>query len=181
MLLGLLFCNVGFSYELKRVVESLRCYTTSLWILTLDIDKEDNTYGSVLNYNTYNGEKKPELTLVITAEEVDAISWKGEVLLVNHFGKEEYKLTNIEMPRSNFKELHAGQIKSNGDVRGLRLTKQITFNSKYDDDDTKEDIYYDLELTYFSNMKSLNNKKKIFASSGFNQFHTFSETLVCLK
>ena len=148
---------------------------------TLDIDKENNTYGNVLNYNTYDGEKKPELALVITAEDTDGLArWKGEILLVNHNGKEEYKLTKIERGGANFSALYAGQIKSNGDLRGLKLTQEITFNSQYDDD-PKKDIYYELELTYFSGIKSLKNKKKIFDNYDSNQFKTFSNKLFCFK
>lgn len=185
-LFGLIFlilswCNIGSSVASEKFTVSLRCYETTLWMYTLDIDKENNTYGNVLNYNTYDGEKKPELTLVITAEDTDGLArWKGEILLVNHNGKEEYKLTKIERGGANFSALYAGQIKSNGDLRGLKLTQEITFNSQYDDD-PKKDIYYELELTYFSGIKSLKNKKKIFDNYDSNQFKTFSNKLFCFK
>jgi len=182
VVLGLLWGNAGSSYELRKVVESLRCYETTLWIRTLDIDKEDNTEGNVLNYNTYDSEKKPELTLVITVDEVEPESWKGGVMTVSHYGKEEYKLTKIDMPGDNLEELYAGQINSNGDVRGLKLTKEITFNS-FRSDDTKKDIYYELELTYFSGkfIKFLNNKKKTIGSYDVNRLTTSSNKLFCFK
>ena len=182
IILTLSWCNIGSSVASERFTVSLRCYETSLWIYTLDIDKENNTYGNVFNHNTYDGEKKPELTLVITAEDTDGSSrWKGEILLVNHNGKEEYELTQVETKGDNFETLHAGQIRSNGDVRGLKLTQQITKNSNYDEDKKKKDFYYELELTSFSNIKSLKNKKKIFNTYDRNQFVTFSNQLICFK
>ena len=180
VVLGLLWCNVGFARDLKNIVQTLRCYSSGLWLYSLDISKDDNTHGYVSELNSW-GEKKPELTLIITAKEVEPNIWKGDVLLINNIGKEEYKLTKIDDVGNNFRELHAGKIYSDGDVGSLRLTDQITSNTKYGDDDTKKEIYYDLERTLFSNVKALKGKKKIFNMYSGEHFTSSAATLVCFK
>ena len=179
--LGLLFCNVGYARDLKNIAQTLKCYRSGLWLYSLDISKDDNTHGYVSEHNTWDGEKKSQLDLVITAKEVEPNIWTGEVLLIDNSGKHEYKLTKIDDVGNSFRELHAGKISSDGDVRSLRLSEQTTFNTEYDDGDTKKEIYYDLERAFFSNVKVLKGKKKIFNIYSGEHFTSSTETLVCFK
>jgi len=175
VVLGLFFCNVVLASDNRNISLALRCHSTGYWLYTLDISKDDNTHGYVSETNTWDGEKKPEFTLVITANEIEYELWKGEVLYIDVHGKREFKLTMIEVWNENLiNELHAGIFKNNGDVSIIKLKAYKTAHNK--------NLYYKLNHIHTRNIKSLKNKKKTFnMMRPSSYFISQSDNYVCFK
>ena len=183
IVLGLLWCNTLYAFELRNYTLSLRCYSAGWWLYSLDISNDKNVHGYVSETNSWDGEKTPEITLVITANEIDErYHWEGEVIFVNRSGKKLFTLTQIESwgADDRIQEIHAAILSSTGDTESLHLSADKTFN--FETGKTNEEIYYVLKHIDTRKISSLKKRnKKIDMMNESNYFRSYSSEYACFK